>query len=461
MFYDSLVKKSADGKLVPWLATEWDTTDPNKTILKIRDGVTFHDGTPLTAADVAYSIAARADPDLIASTAGRPIMTPDQWVSAEAVDDLTVEVNTTGRVEFLVDPQPVLVVPNESFGKINFANEENGTGPFTLKSFTSGTGVDGVAYEDYWDGRPPLDELSFAFFADPATASTGLRSGQVDGLYDVAAEEPRCGQRRAQHDGDRGGDVRLLVDHPDGQGAARQPRRAPRPALPVRRRRDQQRLVPRQGHLLVEPVQPVPRRRRSRARRRHLRRRRGQGGARRRRRQRHHRADPVHRRLRRRHRRRPGDAAVVPGRRDHVRGRGRRGGRLAQAHLHRRHVGGHHVQRREPAVPEQELLRLPRQPVDDPQRVQGWRRGPRRRRAVPQDPGDAVRRPGDRRSAAAGAADDPRRRHRLHRSRCTRCRSCCRTTSRVSSRTVSATSSGARRRLRDAGDDGARPPAVT
>ena len=188
MFYDSLVKKSGEGKLEPWLATEWDTTDPKKTILKIREGVTFHDGTPLTAADVAYSIAARADPDLIASTAGRPIMTPDQWVSAEAVDDLTVEVNTTERVEFLVDPQPVLIVPNESFGKINFANEENGTGPFTLKSFTSGTGVDGLAYEGYWDGRPPLDELSFAFFADPATASTGLRSGQVDGLYDVAPQ---------------------------------------------------------------------------------------------------------------------------------------------------------------------------------------------------------------------------------------------------------------------------------
>ena len=150
--------------------------------------MTFHDGTPLTAADVAYSIAARADQDLIASTAGRPIMTPDQWVSAEAVDDLTVEVITTERVEFLVNPQPVLIVPNESFGKINFANEENGTGPFTLKSFTSGTGTEGVAYEGYWDGRPPLDELSFAFFADPSTASTGLRSGQIDALYDVAPQ---------------------------------------------------------------------------------------------------------------------------------------------------------------------------------------------------------------------------------------------------------------------------------
>jgi len=186
VFYDPLIKKDSDGNLLPCLATEWDTTDPLKTILKIREGVTFHDGTPLTAADVAYSIAARADEELIASTAGRPIMTPSQWVSAEAVDDLTVEVITTERVEFLVNPQPVLIVPNDSFGSVNFANEVLGTGPFKLSSFTSGTGVDGVANEEYWDGRPPLDELSFAFFADPATASTGLRSGQVDALYDVA-----------------------------------------------------------------------------------------------------------------------------------------------------------------------------------------------------------------------------------------------------------------------------------
>jgi peptide/nickel transport system substrate-binding protein len=186
VFYDPLIKKDSQGNLVPCIATEWDTSDPLKTILTIRPGVTFHDGTPLTAADVAYSIAARADEALIASTKGRPIMTPSQWVSAVATDDLTVEVTTTERVEFLVDPQPVLIVPNESFGKVNFATEVLGTGPYTLKQFTSGTGVDGTSFADYWDGAPAIESLSFAFFKDPSTASTGLRSGQVDALYDVA-----------------------------------------------------------------------------------------------------------------------------------------------------------------------------------------------------------------------------------------------------------------------------------
>ena len=186
VLYDPLIKKDDEGNLLPCLATEWDTSDPLKTVLTIRPGVTFHDGTPLTAKDVAYSIAARADETLIASTAGRPIMTPSQWVSAEAVDDLTVEVITTERVEFLLNPQPVLIVPDQSFGKVNFANEVAGTGPFKLKKFTTGSALETEANPAYWDGPPSVATLTFSFFSDPATAATGLRSGQVDGLYDVA-----------------------------------------------------------------------------------------------------------------------------------------------------------------------------------------------------------------------------------------------------------------------------------
>jgi peptide/nickel transport system substrate-binding protein len=186
VFYDPLIKKDDRGNLVPCLATEWDTTNPTKTVLKIREGVTFHDGTPLTAADVAYSIAVRSDPKLIETTQGRPLMTPEQWVSATAIDDRTVEVVTSERVEFLINPQPVLVIQNESFGKVNYANEVNGTGPYKLGKFTSGTGVECVANDAYWDGVPSIIDLSFTFYKDPATSATSLKSGQVDALYDVA-----------------------------------------------------------------------------------------------------------------------------------------------------------------------------------------------------------------------------------------------------------------------------------
>jgi len=185
--YEGLVEQRTDGKIVPYLAESITPSADYKTwTIGLRSGVTFHDGTPLTAADVAYSIAVRSDPKLIETTQGRPLMTPEQWVSATAVDDTTVEVVTSERVEFLINPQPVLVIQNESFGKVNYANEVLGTGPYKLGKFTSGTGVECVANDAYWDGVPSVTNLSFTFYKDPATSATSLKSGQVDALYDVA-----------------------------------------------------------------------------------------------------------------------------------------------------------------------------------------------------------------------------------------------------------------------------------
>ena len=156
---------------------------------------------------------------------------------------------------------------------------------------------------------PAIDELSFAFFADPATASTGLRSGQVDGALRRRPCERRLGQRRGRHDGRlRGRHLRLLVDPPDGQGAARRSRGAQRAALLLRHRGDQQRVVQGQGQAStpgtrstcyptndgpdVDDVTYDPAK--------------AKAAAGRPRQVRHLGADPVHRGLRRRHRRRTG-----------------------------------------------------------------------------------------------------------------------------------------------------------
>ncbi|WP_432970360.1 ABC transporter substrate-binding protein [Dactylosporangium sp. CA-233914] len=184
--YDTLVRKDESGKLVPAIAESFDTSDPKVTVLKIRKGVKFHDGTPMTAKDVAYSISARCDPEVIKQTTGRPVMSPTQFGKVEVVDDFTVKVHTNERVEFLVDPQPILIVPADSFGKVNFANQVVGTGPFKLANFVSGSRVDTVANPDYWGGKPPLDKLDFVLFADVATEGVSLRSNQVNALYDIA-----------------------------------------------------------------------------------------------------------------------------------------------------------------------------------------------------------------------------------------------------------------------------------
>jgi peptide/nickel transport system substrate-binding protein len=184
--YDPLFWRAKNGSLIPALATSVSYPKPTKTVLKIRQGVKFHDGTPLTAQDVAYSIGVRCDPAMIKTTSGRPVMTPAQFGSIVVQDAETVVVNTKSEVDFLYTPQPILIIPNNSFGKINFATAENGTGPFKVTSFTSGSKVSMVANPNYWAGKPPLSTLVFSLFADISTEGANLRSGEVDALYDVS-----------------------------------------------------------------------------------------------------------------------------------------------------------------------------------------------------------------------------------------------------------------------------------
>lgn len=184
--YDTLVRKDDKGNLIPWIAKSFDTSDPNKTVIQVQQGVKFHDGSPVTAKDVAYSISARANPTLIKQTSGRPIMSPTQFVSCEATGDFEVTVTTKGRVEFLVDPQPVLIVKENSFGSTNYSTHENGSGPFKLGNFTSGSSLQLVANPDYWKSPPALQTLKFQFFSDVATEAANIRSGAVDAIYDVS-----------------------------------------------------------------------------------------------------------------------------------------------------------------------------------------------------------------------------------------------------------------------------------
>ncbi len=70
LIYDALAKKDAHFVLQPWLATSWERPDPLTWIFHIRSGVRFHDGKPLTAEDVAWSIKSMIDGTLVTAKGG-------------------------------------------------------------------------------------------------------------------------------------------------------------------------------------------------------------------------------------------------------------------------------------------------------------------------------------------------------------------------------------------------------
>ncbi len=99
----------------------------------MRPNVKFQDGSPLGAADVAYSIQARSDPKLIAQTNGRAAMTPLQSGERRCTRLLSRCASARRRAtQILTQPQPILVVPNNAFKSTNVNTNAVGSGTASL-----------------------------------------------------------------------------------------------------------------------------------------------------------------------------------------------------------------------------------------------------------------------------------------------------------------------------------------
>ena len=188
MFYNGLT--SLDGSLTPQpsLAEEFTTKDAKTWVFKLRKGVTFHDGKPLTPADVVFSIMRHKDP----ATASK----------AKVLADQIEEVNATGPNEVtfrLTSPNADLPVILGTYhfhivkeGTTDF-NAGIGTGPYKLKEFKPGVRSIAVRNENYWKpNRPYLDEIEFVGISDESARVNALLAGELDL---ISAVNPRSVER--------------------------------------------------------------------------------------------------------------------------------------------------------------------------------------------------------------------------------------------------------------------------
>ncbi len=195
--YDTLLLPTDDGKGVqPGLASDYKLADDGKSVaLTLRDGIKFSDGSPITAADVAWSLkrAARKDNGI--------------WgFMIESIDDVTVDGDNKVTVK-LKHPDPAIlaaltvfntgIMPQKAFEASagateaekakSFAEHPIGSGPFVLKSWDRGSSMKLVRNEHYWakgeDGKalPYLDGINFELIPDDATRILKLSSGELDG----------------------------------------------------------------------------------------------------------------------------------------------------------------------------------------------------------------------------------------------------------------------------------------
>ena len=176
--YDYLVDIDGDNNIVPRLATEWAVSDDGLTYtLTLAEGVTFHDGSPLTPADVVWTFDRLRDPanalptaDLYANLAS---------VAAEGDSAVVFTLSATNPF-FLYDlsDNHALVVKAEA---ADLGTAFNGTGPFRVVEYSPENRMTLEANPDYFvPGKPGAASLELIFFPDQAAAVDALRGGQVD-----------------------------------------------------------------------------------------------------------------------------------------------------------------------------------------------------------------------------------------------------------------------------------------
>jgi peptide/nickel transport system substrate-binding protein len=181
LVYDTPIEFDPEGNYHPELATDWEVSDDGLTwTLHLVDNAVFHDGTPMTSEDVAFTIETYRDNDF-AYLSGYP----DVFVEVEAPDPTTVVLHTEEPVSnFEYRMSYMFVLPKhiwENEDAFEFANEEMiGTGSFKLADYETDEFVELEAVKDHWHVIPNIDGVIFQTIGNDDARVAALTEGDVD-----------------------------------------------------------------------------------------------------------------------------------------------------------------------------------------------------------------------------------------------------------------------------------------
>lgn len=190
--WDSLLEYSEpEMELNPALAEEWTAEDETTFVYNLREGVTFHDGSEMTADDVIASAKL---------TLRDEAKSPLAWMfssvdSFNKVDEYTVRVDLSepdAAFQFVPATTAWSVAPKSKIEEMgtDLAQDPIGAGPFKLEEWKSGNYVEISRFEDYWDDDLPyLDGARFEIVPNGTSRITGLKNGNYGGTNDIPIDQ--------------------------------------------------------------------------------------------------------------------------------------------------------------------------------------------------------------------------------------------------------------------------------
>jgi peptide/nickel transport system substrate-binding protein len=181
LIYDTLVVKNERFEFVPSLAESFEeSADHQMFTFHLRSGVTFHNGKPLTSADVKYTFESLLSPAMKSPIRGAV----DKLNSIEAPDPLTVIFHAREPFYTFIGNLPAIgIIPDGAGTEI--ISSPIGSGPYRFVSYNEGDSVQLEAYSDYWGGVPNIPRVHIKVVTDNSTRQAELMSGEVDLAYNA------------------------------------------------------------------------------------------------------------------------------------------------------------------------------------------------------------------------------------------------------------------------------------
>jgi peptide/nickel transport system substrate-binding protein len=190
--------------LRPALAEQVERIDAQSLRVRLREGVTFHDGSPLTAEDVAFSLG--PDHLLGPNRAGNVVSmgTLGTLARVEIVDPGTVVVHAKGAdalLEQRLASWASQIVSKRAFDAAGswdrWAQAPVGSGPYRLVEQRTDVRVRLRANDSYWGGKPPFESVEYRHLPEVAARVSGLLAGDLDLITDVPPDQFATIRRRS------------------------------------------------------------------------------------------------------------------------------------------------------------------------------------------------------------------------------------------------------------------------
>ena len=195
VIYDTLIQyRDESTEVEPALAESWESSSDGLTwTFHLRRGITFHDGTPLDANAVLFSLNRQHDPNHPFHNVGGPYIYWSDTGLAEIVDNITNQDAHTVQITlkrpyapfiYTMAMTPFSIVSPTAARKWreDFSNYPVGTGPFKFVRWDRGDKVVVEVNDDYWGGRPPLDRIIFRSIPDNSVRLIELQNGSIHAM---------------------------------------------------------------------------------------------------------------------------------------------------------------------------------------------------------------------------------------------------------------------------------------